>query len=114
MTRVCFRLRVRPELVDEYRERHRAVPDEMLREIAASGRRDYTIFLADDGELVGVFTVDDLAASTAYLAASPIATAWEAESARFFLDLDGRPDQGMRVLDEVFSLDDQLTRSTAS
>jgi hypothetical protein len=32
--------------------------------------------------------------------------------AQFFPDLtDARPDQGMRVLDEVFNLEDQLQRA---
>ena len=30
MERVCFQLHVRPERIDEYRERHRAVWPEML------------------------------------------------------------------------------------
>ncbi|MCL2732673.1 MAG: L-rhamnose mutarotase, partial [Actinomycetia bacterium] len=40
--RVCFRLRVRPDRIAEYRARHAAVWPEMLREIAASGRRNYS------------------------------------------------------------------------
>ena len=108
MTRVCFTLRLRPELIDEYVERHRAVWPEMLREIAASGRRDYTIHLAPDGLLVGVYEVDDPVASAEYLARSAVASAWEAESSRFFSDLDGRADQGAVELPAVFDLEAQL------
>ncbi|GMA22871.1 L-rhamnose mutarotase [Luteimicrobium album] len=106
--RVCFELRVRPELLDEYVARHRSVPPAMLREIAASGRRNYTIFLRPDGLLVGYFETDDLAASEDYLARSPVATAWERDSARFFADLEGRPDQGLTKLRQVFQLEEQL------
>ncbi len=112
--RVCFQLRVRPELLDEYVARHRSVPPAMLREIAASGRRNYTIFLRPDGLLVGYFETDDLAASEAYLARSPVATAWERDSVRFFEDLDGRPDQGFTRLRQVFQLDEQLTSEGAN
>jgi L-rhamnose mutarotase len=106
--RVCFQLRVRPELLDEYRERHAAVWPRMLREIAASGRRNYSLFLRDDGQLTGYFETDNLAASDAYLAASAVAAEWEAGMARFFESLDGRADQGFLQLTEIFNLDDQL------
>jgi L-rhamnose mutarotase len=103
--RVGFQLLVDPGRIAEYEERHRNVWPRMLAEIAASGRRNYSIFLRSDGLLFGYFEVDDLAASTAYLAASPIASSWEAESAGFFTQLDGRPDQGFVELREVFHLD---------
>ena len=105
MQRVGFQLQVDPTRIDEYVERHREVWPRMLAEITASGRRNYTIFLRPDGLLFGYFEVDDLAASTAYLAASEVASEWEAESAGFFTQLDGRPDQGFVELREVFHLD---------
>jgi L-rhamnose mutarotase len=108
MTRVCFQLQVRPDRLDEYRARHAAVWPSMLREIEASGRRNYSLFLRPDGLLTGYFETDDQAASDAYLAASPTAAEWELEMAPFFDGLDGRPDQGFQALDEIFNLDDQL------
>lgn len=103
--RVGFQLQIDPTRIDEYVERHRQVWPRMLAEITASGRRNYTIFLRPDGLLFGYFEVDDLAASTAYLADSEIAAEWEAESAGFFTQLDGRPDQAFVELREVFHLD---------
>lgn len=103
LLRVCYQVRVRPELVDEYVERHREVWPEMLAELAASGRRNYSIFLRSDGQLTGYFEVDDLEASTSYLTASETAGRWEAESARFF-EAPGRPDQTIAPLREVFHL----------
>jgi L-rhamnose mutarotase len=105
MQRVGFQLQVDPTRIAEYEERHRQVWPRMLAEITASGRRNYTIFLRPDGLLFGYFEVDDLEASTAYLAASEVAAEWEAESAGFFTQLDGRPDQGFVALREVFHLD---------
>ena len=111
-TRVCFHLQVAPDLLGEYIERHMPVRPEMLAEIAASGRRNYSLFLAEGGRLVGYYETDDDAAAQAYLAASPVATRWEAEMARFFVGLGGRPDQAATPLTEIFHLEDQLTAST--
>lgn len=108
MTRVAFQLQVRPELLDEYLARHSPVWPEMLAEIAAAGRRNYSLFLAEGGHLTGYYEVDDDAAAQAYLAASPVAARWEAEMGRFFVGVDGRPDQAATTLTEVFNLEDQL------
>ncbi|MFH8251406.1 L-rhamnose mutarotase [Microbacterium sp. B2969] len=107
-TRVCFELRVAPDLLDEYVERHTPVWPEMLAEIAAAGRRNYSLFLGDGGRLIGYYETDDDAAAQAYLAASPVAARWEAEMARFFVGLEGRPDQAATPLAEVFNLEAQL------
>ncbi|OAN39178.1 L-rhamnose mutarotase [Microbacterium sp. H83] len=108
MTRVAFQLQVRPELLDEYLTRHSPVRSDMLAEIAAAGRRNYSLFLGQGGTLIGVYETDDDAAAQAYLAASPVAARWEAEMSRFFVGLDGRPDQAATPLTEVFHLEDQL------
>ncbi|KRB36692.1 L-rhamnose mutarotase [Microbacterium sp. Root180] len=113
-TRVCFELHVKPELLDEYVARHSPVRAEMLAEIAASGRRNYSLFLADGGRLIGYYETDDDAAAQAYLAASPIASRWEAEMAPYFVGLAGRPDQAATALTEIFNLHEQLTDAAAS
>lgn len=110
--RICFSLRVRPELLDEYVARHTPVWPEMLAEIAASGRRNYSLFLGEHGHLIGYYEVDDDAAAQAYLAASPVAARWEAEMARYFVGLDGRPDQAATPLTEIFHLHDQLASAS--
>lgn len=107
--RVAFELLIRPELLDEYVARHTPVWPEMLAEIAASGRRNYSLFLGEGGRLVGYYETDDDEAARAYLAASAVATQWEAEMSRFFLGVDGRVDQVATPLTEVFNLDDQLS-----
>ncbi|MEZ3160393.1 L-rhamnose mutarotase [Microbacterium sp. BWT-B31] len=114
MTRVSFQLRVRPELIDDYVARHCPVWPEMLAEIAAAGRRNYSLFLGDGGRLFGYYETDDDAAAQAYLAASPVATRWEAEMSRFFVGLEGRPDQAATPLVEVFHLEDQLAAAEAA
>lgn len=108
-TRVCFQLQVDPARLDEYRTHHAAVWPEMLRAIEASGRRNYSLFLRDDGLLIGYYETDDDAASQAALEANPDTAEWEAAMASFFISLDGaRPDQAAPRLHEVFHLEDQL------
>lgn len=115
MARVAFQLQVRPEMLDEYVARHTPVWPEMLAEIAASGRRNYSIFLdRERAMLFGYYEVDDDEAARAYLAASDVATRWETSMADFFTGLDGRADQAATSLTEVFNLHDQLTESSAS
>lgn len=113
-TRVCFQLQVKPEMLDEYIRRHTPVWPEMLAEIAASGRRNYSLFLGDGGRLIGYYETDDDEAAQAYLAASDIAAKWEAQMAPFFIGLEGRPDQAATPLTEVFNLADQLDAAQAA
>lgn len=108
MTRVCFRLQVQVELLDAYRERHAAVWPAMLRAIAAAGRWNYSLFLDDDGLLIGYYETDSVADADAALAASEVAAAWEAHMQDLFAGATGRADQTARVLPEVFNLEDQL------
>ena len=108
MPRVCFTLQVRRERMAEYVERHAAVWPEMLRALHDTGWHDYSLFLRDDGLLVGYLVTDDLAAARAGMARTDVNARWQAEMAEFFEELDLPPDQGFWQLDEVFHLEDQL------
>lgn len=109
MKRYCFLLQVRPELFDEYRERHAAVWPEMLHALRESGWHRYTLFARADGLLIGYVEADDLAAAQASMAATAVNARWQAEMSRYFAGLDGRtPDEGFVLLEEIFNLDDQL------
>ena len=108
MERVCFQLRVDPARLDEYRNRHAAVWPQMLRAIEASGRRNYSLFLRDDGLLIGYYETDDDAESQRLLDADPRTAPWEAEMAEFFVDVGGRPDQTAPRLTEIFNLENQI------
>ena len=112
MRRVCFTLQVAPERLDEYRRRHEAVWPEMLTALRDAGWSDYSLFLREDGLLVGYFLTDDLAAAQAAMERTDVNRRWQAEMAPFFVDLPGgRPDRGLVVLDEVFNLEAQLDRA---
>jgi L-rhamnose mutarotase len=112
MNRYCFLLQVEPGRLAEYRERHRAVWPEMLAALRDSGWRNYSLFLRDDGLLVGYVESEDLAAAQAAMAATDVNRRWQAQMAEFFTGLDGRrPDEGFLLLDEVFHLETQLGQS---
>jgi len=95
-------------MLDEYRVRHELVWPEMLQALAASGWHNYSLFLDDDGLLVGYLETDDFAAAQAAMAATDINARWQADMAPFFVELGGRPDENMRVLPLVFQLETQL------
>ena len=111
MNRYCFLLQVRPELLDEYSERHAAVWPDMLRALDESGWHHYSIFARPDGLLVGYVEADDLAEAQAAMAATEVNARWQAAMSRYFVGLRGRtPDEGLLLLEEIFNLDDQLQR----
>ncbi|OIJ69002.1 L-rhamnose mutarotase [Streptomyces mangrovisoli] len=105
MQRVCFLLKVRADRLAEYRERHAAVWPEMLEALGATGWHNYSLFLRDDGLLVGYLETEDFAAAQAAMEATDVNARWQAEMAPFFESLDGaRPDEAMKPLSEVFHL----------
>jgi L-rhamnose mutarotase len=104
--RVCFVLRVRPDRLDEYAARHREVWPDMLAALRATGWSNYSLFLADDGLLVGYLEAEDFAAAVAGMEQTDVNARWQAEMQEFFeLPAGERPDTGLVHLREVFHLD---------
>ncbi|MFK3731881.1 L-rhamnose mutarotase [Streptomyces sp. NPDC088090] len=105
MQRVCFLLKVRAERTAEYRRRHAEVWQEMRDALTAAGWRNYSLFLREDGLLVGYLETEDFGRARAAMDATGVNARWQAEMASFFEELDGsRPDEAMRPLTEVFHL----------
>jgi L-rhamnose mutarotase len=103
--RVCFLLKVRPERLAEYRERHTRVWPEMLAALSAAGWHNYSLFLREDGLLVGYLETEDFAAACAAMDRTEVNARWQAGMAGFFEGLDGAgPDAAMTPLTEVFHL----------
>lgn len=108
MERVCFRLQVKPDRMDEYAQRHAQVWPEMLRALSLSGWNNYSLFLGEDGILIGYFETPSMSEALAGMAATEVNARWQAEMAEFFEDLgDARPDTGFLRLREVFHLEDR-------
>jgi L-rhamnose mutarotase len=110
--RVCFRSSVQPGLLAEYRRRHAAVWPEMLAALKEAGWNNYSLFLDDDGLLIGYLECADFDEARAGMALTEVNARWQAEMALLFQDSEQPPDQGFKVLDEVFNLEKQLAAST--
>src|SRR5665213_643190 len=105
ITRVCFRLRVDPARLEEYRVRHTKVWPEMRAALVHAGWRNYSLFLAADGELIGYLECESFDAAQAAMAATEVNAKWQDEMADFFVDLEtSRADQSIVALPEVFHL----------
>lgn len=106
--RVCFRSTVRPEDVAEYRRRHAQVWPDMLRALERSGWQNYSLFLDDDGLLIGYLECEDYQESLALMQLEGINAQWQAHMKDLFNHGEQNPDQGFVVLPEVFNLAVQL------
>jgi L-rhamnose mutarotase len=98
--RVCFQLHVRPERIDEYRERHRAVWPEMLDALRDAGWSNYSLFLRPDGLLIGYVETEDFEAAQRAMEETDVNTRWQADMAPFFSQ-----ELSFERLEEVFHLD---------
>jgi L-rhamnose mutarotase len=107
--RYCFLMHVRPELLQEYSERHTAVWPDMLRALQQAGWERYSLFARPDGLIVGYVEAEDLAAAQLAMAVTDTNTRWQNEMRRYFVSLDGQAPGGtMVLLEPIFNLDDQL------
>ena len=105
MERVCFLSKVKPERLAEYKERHKAVWPDMLAALRETGWHNYSLFLRDDGLLVGYFETPDYQSALAGMAKREVNERWQRDMAPFFENLEGqRPDEGFLRLEEVFYL----------
>lgn len=57
MNRIGFVLKVRPDLLEDYKRHHQAVWPEMLA-LRRNGWHNYTLFLRPDGTLFGYFETE--------------------------------------------------------
>jgi L-rhamnose mutarotase len=106
MERVCFYLQVRPDRIEEYKERHKAVWPDMQQALRETGWTNYSLFLRPDGLLIGYFETPDLEAARKGMEEREVNARWQAEMAQYFMELDGRrPDEGFVRIEEVFHLD---------
>jgi L-rhamnose mutarotase len=94
----------------EYVDRHRNVWPDMQAALRDSGWHNYSLFLRDDGLLIGYVEAEDLDAAQKAMAATEVNTRWQSEMTEFFTrqedgTADGRPpDESFLLLSEIFHL----------
>jgi L-rhamnose mutarotase len=77
----------------------------MLAALRETGWHNYSLFLRDDGLLVGYFETPDYQSALAGMAKREVNERWQRDMAPFFENLEGqRPDEGFLRLEEVFYL----------
>lgn len=105
MQRVCFLLKVRADMLAEYKLRHQQVWDDMRAALTRNGWHNYSLFLHTDGLLVGYVETPDFAAAVAGMQNEEVNTRWQASMAPFFETLSsGSADTSLTTLEEVFHL----------
>lgn len=105
MQRVCFLLRVKKDRLTEYKAAHETVWPEMRAALSKHGWRNYSLFLADDGLLVGYVETDDFKAAVDGMQHEDVNARWQAAMKEFFEPLaQGTADKSMVALEQVFYL----------
>ncbi len=103
--RVCFTLQVRRDKLEAYRSAHADVWPEMRDALSRHGWHNYSLFLRDDGLLIGYVETPDFQAAVAGMQDEAINTKWQAEMKPYFEQLDaGAADKAMQPLEQVFYL----------
>ncbi len=106
MKRVGFMLKVKKEMLTEYKEVHQNVWPEMLEALRNAGWTNYSIFATEDGTLFGYVETEDFQKALSGMDGLEINAKWQAAMDKYFEQLEGkRPDEMMLELDEVFHLD---------
>jgi L-rhamnose mutarotase len=105
MPRVAFRLRIKPDAIEEYDKAHSAVWPELLAKLKEVGISDYSIFRRGQ-ELFLVMRVRDFDAAWDALGKDPMNQRWQAKMANYFepasdLGLDER----FAMMKEVFYME---------
>ena len=105
MERGCLLLKVKPGRLAEYKERHKAVWPEMLDALRETGWHNYSLFLREDGLLVGYLETPNYQKALAEMTKREVNLRWQREMAPFFENLeDLRPDDAFLRLEEIFHL----------
>ncbi len=107
MPEYCLLGHVDPARLEEYREVHRHVWPELLVALRDAGWRRYSLFLREDGTLIGYVEADDLDLAQARVAQTEVNRRWQAAMAELFAD-DGPPDEAWELVPQVFQLERQL------
>ena len=103
MQRGCFLMRVKTDNMDEYKKAHEAVWPEMLDAIREAGIRNYSLFMHEDGLIVGYLEAEDVKESLRRVGETDANARWQAHMAPFFESGSGDLEKGaLEWLDVYF------------
>lgn len=107
MKRVGFQMKVKKDMIPEYKEWHMKVWPEMLTALRLHGWRNYSLFMRPDGLTFGYVEVDEsFEKSLEGMAGEEINAKWQELMAPYFEIPEGSfADQNMMELEEVFHTD---------
>jgi L-rhamnose mutarotase len=106
MNRIGFVLKVREELIDEYKAQHAAVWPEMLDALHRHGWSNYSLFMRPDGLLFGYFESEGtFQEALDGMAGEEVNARWQDMMAPYFEGIGGaHADESMVELEQVFYL----------
>jgi len=105
MPRYAFKLRIKPEAIEEYDRAHQRVWPELLAKLKDVGISDYSIFRRGQ-ELVLSLRVDDFERAWDELERDPVNLRWQQNMSRLFEPVpDKRPGERFAMMQEVFYLE---------
>jgi L-rhamnose mutarotase len=105
MARYAFKLRIRPEAIEEYEREHTRVWPELLAKLKEVGISDYSIFRRDQ-DLFLCLRVEDFDGAWDKLDRDPVNQRWQKFMSRLFEDVPGKRDgERFAMMKEVFHLE---------
>ena len=105
MPRYAFKLRIKPDAIEEYEIEHKRVWPELLAKLKEVGISDYSIFRRGQ-DLVLVLRVDEFDKAWDELDRDPVNQRWQVFMSKLFEPVpDKQPDERFSMLKEVFYLE---------
>jgi len=105
--RVCFTLKIKEGMLEDYVQAHEDVWPEMLEALRESGWHNYSLFVRRrDGLVVGYLETADFNAALHAVSQREVNDRWQGSMAKYFEIPEGQnPDDAVLRLDEYFHLD---------
>ena len=106
MERAAFLLKVKADMLDEYKRRHDEIWPEMLEALREAGWYNYSLFMREDGLLFGYVETPDFEKALARMAETEVNKRWQDFMAPYFEGIGGQhADESMVPLEQVFYLE---------
>jgi L-rhamnose mutarotase len=105
--RICFKLYVKLDKLDEYERDHKEVWPEVLQALTQAGWKNYSLFLdRNDGCLITYVEVEDFQEALDKIAGSEASLRWQKKMVPYFVPVPGKiPAEAFEQFVEVFHLD---------